>query len=886
MDIITYALCKKADKEIIDMIQSMEKLTITVVDEVPTVETAEPNRLYLVDTNHDGTYEMYILAEVEGEEEVVELGPVVDFSDYYTKEQIEGMVTPIRRLSDSEYTALTTAQKNNGTLYLVYESVIDNRSVTSYSNGEWYYTTEIYGVAANNDITFNKYASDKVTTAPTLVAPQYSGTHLVFKTTTSEGTYYHNNIFLANGGTFSPSAGGRADDSTASNITLSANNNSYYQVICSYGGSGRTMGDLNQAIIQGRAFKSNGKTAIYYKSEKYAETKPDATDVVYSNATSGLSATNVQAAIDELNTNDVGKKEYVNNELKGEVFNVYTGNGKNIASGDQSHAEGLGTTAEGSESHAEGLHTTASGNMSHAEGNTTKANGSSSHTEGDNTIANGGMSHAEGYGTITKGQSSHAEGLYTITVRNHSHAEGDNTVAIGVASHTEGVGTKALEQASHAGGYYTKSAKKYETVIGKYNLPFEDTDLIVSELIDNSYYLLTIPVYKIYYYNSYTLSATSIAIPNELKEHLPSSVGDYGIPYVICDNNKVETELWGCLKATAAGEEKTASISILPSNQNYLKNYNSSNLYIKVYADTTQLIDAYWKKTTETIPDSLFVIGNGRDGGNRSNIVEVNETSLNVNGDIKQNGTTIDFSGSDVGKKEYVDNDGIASEIFNVYSGQFKNVASGAGSHAEGVLTVASNDASHTEGSNTVASGQYSHAEGLLTEAAGFASHASGYYTIANTGTSTVVGRYNVADGTGANDPKHLFIVGNGTATGARSNILEVSDSYLNVNGDIKQNGVALGSLAMKSSASDSYTPAGTVSTPTISATITSATVNSITAVGTLPTLTYDAVNKEYTFSAGTLPTKGDNVTVIASIDSLTSTQPTFTGTTATIEVS
>lgn len=243
-----------------------------------------------------------------------------------------------------------------------------------------------------------------------------------------------------------------------------------------------------------------------------------------------------------------------------------------------------------------------------------------------------------------------------------------------------------------------------------------------------------------------------------------------------------------------------------------------------------------------------------------------------------------ELNANDVGKKEYVDNDGIASEIFNVYSGQFKNVASGTGSHAEGVHTVASNDASHAEGASTVASGQYSHTEGIGTEAVGIGSHASGIGTIANTGASMAIGRYNVADGTGSSDPKHLFIVGNGTDA-TRSNILEVSDSYMNLNGTLKINNTAIGSLAMKSSATDSYTPVGTVSTPTISATITSATVNSITAVGTLPTLTYDAVNKEYTFSAGTLPTKGDNVTVIASIDSLTSTQPTFTGTAATIEV-
>ena len=163
------------------------------------------------------------------------------------------------------------------------------------------------------------------------------------------------------------------------------------------------------------------------------------------------------------------------------------------------------------------------------------------------------------------------------------------------------------------------------------------------------------------------------------------------------------------------------------------------------------------------------------------------------------------------GQREYVNNT-LKGEIFNTYSGNAKNVASGdsshaeglsttasgIGSHAEGGHTVASNDGSHAEGASTVASGQYSHAEGVRAEAIGFASHASGIHTIANTNASTVVGRYNVLDGTSENDPKHLLIVGNGTAFDSRSNIVEVSDTYLNVNGDIKKNGIALGSLAMK----------------------------------------------------------------------------------------
>lgn len=132
--------------------------------------------------------------------------------------------------------------------------------------------------------------------------------------------------------------------------------------------------------------------------------------------------------------------------------------------------------------------------------------------------------------------------------------------------------------------------------------------------------------------------------------------------------------------------------------------------------------------------------------------------------------------------------------------------------------------------------------------------------------------------------------------------------------------------------ASVSYTPAGSVSTPTITVTPNTTTVNSITAVGTLPSLTktdyavdditawsagsgsftatisstsattpnkvvtlahgHTAPSLSYTartvtqitdWSAGTLPTKGSNTTVVTGIKSAKATQPTFTGTAATI---
>lgn len=120
--------------------------------------------------------------------------------------------------------------------------------------------------------------------------------------------------------------------------------------------------------------------------------------------------------------------------------------------------------------------------------------------------------------------------------------------------------------------------------------------------------------------------------------------------------------------------------------------------------------------------------------------------------------------------------------------------------------------------------------------------------------------------------------------------------------GKIKKWFSDLGSLAFKSSVSASYTPAGSVSAPTISISTAGATttVNSITAVGTLPTCTLpafsatlDAENEllvlgwtSGSFSQGTLPTKGSNVTVKTGDASYTASTPTFTGTASTISSS
>lgn len=115
----------------------------------------------------------------------------------------------------------------------------------------------------------------------------------------------------------------------------------------------------------------------------------------------------------------------------------------NVASGDFSHAEGMGTTASAYASHSEGDTTTASGHASHSEGSYSTASGDSSHAEGSGTTASGTNSHAEGNGTTALGDNSHAGGLNTQAKGNCSFVHGKEAIANGQVSFAAGYGNQA-----------------------------------------------------------------------------------------------------------------------------------------------------------------------------------------------------------------------------------------------------------------------------------------------------------------------------------------------------------------------------------------------------------------------------------------------------------
>lgn len=85
--------------------------------------------------------------------------------------------------------------------------------------------------------------------------------------------------------------------------------------------------------------------------------------------------------------------------------------------------------------------------------------------------------------------------------------------------------------------------------------------------------------------------------------------------------------------------------------------------------------------------------------------------------------------------------DGMGSHAEGSYTKSTNN------SHAEGTDTTANGQASHAEGRQTIASGNMSHAEGLGTTATNQGAHAEGYHTIANESSSHAEGAYTLASG-------------------------------------------------------------------------------------------------------------------------------------------
>lgn len=211
-------------------------------------------------------------------------------------------------------------------------------------------------------------------------------------------------------------------------------------------------------------------------------------DIKYDNSESGLTASDVQGAIDELaaggrevlnDLTDVSisspaanqllqynsttekweNKQYIegaNHTIDSTVLlaNIHAEGYSNTitANGAVSHVEGQGNTVSAQRAHAEGNGCTASATNAHAEGSSTSASAANAHSEGTSTTASGASSHAEGTYTQASNTNAHAEGTGSVASGMQAHAEGSGSQATGTNSHSEGAGCRATGDGTHAEG--------------------------------------------------------------------------------------------------------------------------------------------------------------------------------------------------------------------------------------------------------------------------------------------------------------------------------------------------------------------------------------------------------------------------------------------------
>ncbi|WP_343613823.1 hypothetical protein [Flavobacterium sp.] len=138
------------------------------------------------------------------------------------------------------------------------------------------------------------------------------------------------------------------------------------------------------------------------------------------------------------------------------------------ASGENSFAEGNGTTASGTYAHAEGTNTTASGDWSHSEGNYTKATSFGS--------------HSQGIGTLSSGFASHSQGEETIASGDHSFAGGHGSNALGECSFAFGYGSNANEAYTIVLGSSITGTQANTTYVDNFNIKTLGNGLSVKNL--------------------------------------------------------------------------------------------------------------------------------------------------------------------------------------------------------------------------------------------------------------------------------------------------------------------------------------------------------------------------------------------------------------------
>lgn len=336
----------------------------------------------------------------------------------------------------------------------------------------------------------------------------------------------------------------------------------------------------------------------------------------------------------------------------------------------------------------------------------TTASGSASHAEGNASVASGTFSHAEGRFALASEHASHAEGYHTVASGQIAHAEGYFTVASEAASHAEGQNTTSSGSGSHAEGIRTTASGNASHV--------EGYSVLTSGYASHA--------------EGFGASSTYKSSHAEGFNTISSYIGAHAEGFLAT--------------ATTLGAHAEGC---------------SLRYDIQLTGEANALTYTY---SGELLFDIVSFKGTKKIVGTPNGPWDWNY-SQNIDTYITATITAIDTTNKTITVNETLSETAVSNRYYWII---LPNVASGAGSHAEGT--------------GTVASGQGSHVEGRLNTASGINSHASGELTVASTKAQTVIGTRNIPDDTTINlHPsqhsgfgKYAFIVGNGADNTLESN--------------------------------------------------------------------------------------------------------------------
>ena len=226
-------------------------------------------------------------------------------------------------------------------------------------------------------------------------------------------------------------------------------------------------------------------------------------------STHTVSISTVSDIVHEIDKKYIPKDAFIGITGTGINSEIFNDSSSNIASGENSHAEGEHATANGNNSHAEGSYATADGNNSHAEGGSTTASGASSHAEGSYTTASSESSHAEGCGTIADAKYQHVQGKY-----NKHYNNGNDAFIVGNGTSNEKRSNACTldwyGNAWFAGDVYVGSTSGTNKDSGSVKLLKENSDIPVRSVIVNSSTSGSTKKFKITVDDSGMISATEV----------------------------------------------------------------------------------------------------------------------------------------------------------------------------------------------------------------------------------------------------------------------------------------------------------------------------------------------------------------------------------------